>query len=495
MKIPTNNLFELIKAMSASEKRYYKRHYASEKNLTTDLFDFVNKMESYNEDLVKSNFKDTKLAKNLKVYKVQLTDVILKSLVSYYAKKTVKSKIRQGLEEIDLLLEKQLYEVALFRCKKIKELAIAKQELEYLIPILSCEIKLINLFGGKTELSVIEAVKGVISGAESTIELYQLKSLNFQLKSSNNKADGLGIYSENSSEARELLESLKIQEKDKSSFHIQFYKNSNRAIIQKLLLNNPEQELFYKSQNIQLFEQHDHLVNNNSELYFAAFYNYLVACRVQNKSEELDRGLVKIKKLISNTPALGRNMIYVYYLELKNLYELGQYSNIRDQLEVNVIEHVRKFKQENEHLAVLCFIYFALNNLILKDYHQVHFYLRRLFEKSKNLSNNYLRLFDIIELLSHLETKDFKVADLLISTLKRRTRTIKDPSSFYYFLLTEIRKMIRATESERQEISNSLLQKWDDFKTDEFYQLAKEFFLDDWKKALQKEVSIAVYKA
>ena len=108
MKIPTSNLFELIKAMSASEKRYYKRHYASEKNLTTDLFDFINKLEVYDEGEVKSHFKNTKLSKNLKVYKVQLTDVLLKSLVSYYAKKSAKSKIRQGLEEIDLLLEKQL---------------------------------------------------------------------------------------------------------------------------------------------------------------------------------------------------------------------------------------------------------------------------------------------------------------------------------------------------------------------------------------------------
>jgi len=96
--------------MSASEKRYYKRHYASEKNLTTDLFDFINKMEFYLEEDVKSHFKNTKLAKNLKVYKVQLTDVLLKSLVSYYSKKSVKSRIRQGLEEIDLTF-KEPYDI------------------------------------------------------------------------------------------------------------------------------------------------------------------------------------------------------------------------------------------------------------------------------------------------------------------------------------------------------------------------------------------------
>ncbi len=480
--------------MSASEKRYFKRHYASEKNLTTELFDFVNKMEFYNEEEVKSQFHDTKLAKNLKVYKVQLTDILLKSLVSYYSKKSIKSRIRQGLEEIDILLEKQLYEVALFRCKRIKELAISKQELEYLVPILACEIRLINLFGGQTEHSVNQSVLQAIGVAEDTIELYRLKSMNFQLKNQNNKVENEGFQSNNSKKTQALLDSLIITENDKKSFHVQFYKNSNSAVIHKLLLNSPDQELHFKKQNINLFEQHSQLIENNAELYFAAMYNYLVACRSQNKISELEEGLVKIKALIEKTPVLGRNAIYIYYLELKNLYEHGRYSRISKELEALVLEHVRKFKQENEHLSILCFIYFALNNLVLKDYHQVHFYLRRLFEKSKNLNNDYLRLFDIIELLSHLETKDYKVADLLISTLKRRTRTIKDPSSFYYFLLTSIREIIRIPEANQTAAINNFLSKWDNFSNDEFHQLSKEFFLDDWKKALQKGVSIADYK-
>ena len=104
MKTPSDNIFKLIRSMTAAEKRYFKRHYSSEKSLLTELFDFINAQDSYREDLIKIHFKHSKLSKNLKVYKVQLFDLLLKSLTSLYNKKDIKSKIRIGLEEIELSL-------------------------------------------------------------------------------------------------------------------------------------------------------------------------------------------------------------------------------------------------------------------------------------------------------------------------------------------------------------------------------------------------------
>ena len=81
MKKPSDNIFRLVQSMTPAEKRYFKRHYASDQNVTTDLFDFINTLSSYDEEAVKRHF-GTKVAKNLKVYKIQLNDLVLKSLVS-----------------------------------------------------------------------------------------------------------------------------------------------------------------------------------------------------------------------------------------------------------------------------------------------------------------------------------------------------------------------------------------------------------------------------
>ena len=159
MKIPTDNLFQLIQAMSASEKRYFKRHYASEKSITTELFDFINKMKEYDEEEVKANFYQSKVSKNLKVYKVQLSELLLKSLISYHSKKSIRSKIRIGLEEIELLLTKQLYGMAQSRLKKIKDLCLKYEEHEYVFAILFYEILINSFFDIKlkdTEYPILE---------------------------------------------------------------------------------------------------------------------------------------------------------------------------------------------------------------------------------------------------------------------------------------------------------------------------------------------------
>ena len=89
--------------MSAAEKRYFKRHFSSDKSLQTKLFDFINSMDEYEEEQVKEYFSDSNLAKNLKVYKVQLFDLLMKSLTSYHSKRNINSRIRIGLEEIEIL--------------------------------------------------------------------------------------------------------------------------------------------------------------------------------------------------------------------------------------------------------------------------------------------------------------------------------------------------------------------------------------------------------
>lgn len=135
MKPPNNQLFLLIHSMTAAEKRYFKRHYASDKNQTTELFDFINSMSTYDENLVKEHFSNSKLSTNLKVYKVQLAKLVLKSLISYRAHRNIESKIRNGLEEINILMEKELYDYAWRKLKKLRILCEKCKAYTYLLEI------------------------------------------------------------------------------------------------------------------------------------------------------------------------------------------------------------------------------------------------------------------------------------------------------------------------------------------------------------------------
>jgi hypothetical protein len=100
MKTPSDDIFQLIQSMTAAEKRYFKIHFSSKKSLTTELFNLLNSMKTYREDEVKRCFKKSKLSKNLKVYKIMLSELLLKSLSSFRYKKSINSLIRQNLEEV-----------------------------------------------------------------------------------------------------------------------------------------------------------------------------------------------------------------------------------------------------------------------------------------------------------------------------------------------------------------------------------------------------------
>ncbi len=122
MKKPTNNLATLIRSMTPAEKRYFTRRYKLSGNKLFDLYEAINKCDPYDEVFIKEQFSGTNLAKNLKVHKSQLLDLLLKSQVAYHAKSSVRSKIYQGLEEVEVLKNAGLYDMGVTKAEKLVKL-------------------------------------------------------------------------------------------------------------------------------------------------------------------------------------------------------------------------------------------------------------------------------------------------------------------------------------------------------------------------------------
>lgn len=127
--------------MSPAEKRYFKRHYGSESNTLTHLYDAINIQKDYDEESIKTQFPG-KVAINLKVYKFQLEQLLLKSLSSHRHGSNLGSKIRMGLEHFEILLEKNLLQMAEKQLKKTKQTCINAEKHAYLPVILAKEAKL-----------------------------------------------------------------------------------------------------------------------------------------------------------------------------------------------------------------------------------------------------------------------------------------------------------------------------------------------------------------
>ena len=147
------NIFHLITSLSKSEKRYFKTSL-SEKAVNKNyvkLFNIIDKQTEYDENEIRKVFKDEKFVKQLHVTKIYLTELILKNLRSYHSDKSINSKLINILNDIEILFDKELYDLAYYRIKKAEKLALDYERLPYLLEILSWKRKLYKAKTGFVE--------------------------------------------------------------------------------------------------------------------------------------------------------------------------------------------------------------------------------------------------------------------------------------------------------------------------------------------------------
>ena len=132
------NLFLFIKSLSKSEKRYF-RIYAGMSGKEANylrLFDAIEGQEEYNEAEIRKKFKGEKFVSQLHVTKIYLTELILKALRNYHSDTSVHSKLLDLIKDIELLFDKELYDLCYYKIMKAEELAGKYEELALLTKIL-----------------------------------------------------------------------------------------------------------------------------------------------------------------------------------------------------------------------------------------------------------------------------------------------------------------------------------------------------------------------
>ena len=91
MKTPSNALFKLVRKMTPSEKRYFKRfgllQQKKDSNKYTLLFDAVNDQSEYNEEALLMQFEGYEFVNNFSEIKKYLFNQIQKALRNYHSQR------------------------------------------------------------------------------------------------------------------------------------------------------------------------------------------------------------------------------------------------------------------------------------------------------------------------------------------------------------------------------------------------------------------------
>ncbi|WP_257669961.1 hypothetical protein [Parapedobacter tibetensis] len=135
--IKKGNLFLLIKSLSKSEKRYFKI-YAGMSGRDTNylqLFDAIDAQKEYDEEEIRKKLKGKKFLSQLHVTKIYLTELILKALKNYHSDTSVHSKLLDLLKDIELLFDKELYDLCYYKIQKAEDLAGNYEKLSLLTEV------------------------------------------------------------------------------------------------------------------------------------------------------------------------------------------------------------------------------------------------------------------------------------------------------------------------------------------------------------------------
>ena len=119
----SNDLFDLIRAMSKSEKRYFKLFSSAQSGdkVYINLFNAISKLEHYDEEKLKSQLKISAFP----TVKTYLYNLILRSLRSQQLNQNVSLQLKDMLKDVEILYQKGLYD----QCSRLltKARKIAKQ--------------------------------------------------------------------------------------------------------------------------------------------------------------------------------------------------------------------------------------------------------------------------------------------------------------------------------------------------------------------------------
>lgn len=435
-------LFDLIHSMTMSEKRYFKifssKHVIGDKNDYVELFDAIDKMETYNEELLsKKSF-----VKNLSAEKNYLHKLVLKSLNAFHLDLNSKTKIYSYLQSIEILYHKGLYVQAEKICKKALIIAKEKELFTHTLSINEILIELLSKqFKYQEVIDLIEDSK-----------FYNNKLSNFRvIQSHTMKAyhEQWNLGYARTDEEEQILKSY-IDHKEINNPN---YPKSKRAEMYLLGLNltyaffisDLKKMISLSVEMNNLYEKNEALIEFSTIGYIASLYNTATAYL---KNKEYKKALDTIVKLdhlktkfgINNSLNLGaRVFFYATNVKLDIYLKSDQFEKAK-QL-INQIDNEFKIFEKYIGKVHLYEFYFLISKyyFVVADYRKSLRYSNMVLNDSSfDVRKDLLSVIKLLNLLIHYELKnDFTIEYLTKNTFnyfKSKKRLFKVENELIKFI-------------------------------------------------------------
>ena len=435
-KTPSDKLYRLIRALSPSEKRYFRlfmgqKAEGESKYQYRQLFEAIAEMAEFDEELLKQKIyknqpPEGKKYSELKAY---LYDMVLKCLQSFDEQQSVDYKLNHLLQSVAVLYKRGHYDDCRDLLYKAAKLARQYESFTQLLEVIRWEKQL-----AYTRMDVDFLHK-------------QLEQLQFEedrtLEQLRNAVDYrrafFQVYTTIKREAQQrgydrmaLLQSIVNQESfddpDRAGSHkarITYYRTLNLYHYATL-----EYDQFYETGKklIALLESQPHFLRENISDYIAALSNLILSCGMLQRYDEVQTCLEKLRNLTPITEDDRRKIHRQYFTNKFALCSYtGEFAEAKQEME-RCLQEAAGF---NSHDYETASFYFQFCTICLGcgDYDRALEYLNEWHNQPRSVEREDLQsLARILALILHFEMGNTVLLD---SLLRSATRFLQKKNRLY----------------------------------------------------------------
>jgi hypothetical protein len=483
---PTNELFQLIRSLSKSEKRYFKLYssfQSGDKNYLK-LFDAIEKQDEFDEEKLKIKLKNEPFIKHLPSEKNHLYNNLLKTLRLFYSDSSINSLLKEQIQDIENLYNKALYK----ECNKIvnrtKKIAYQHEKFSYIMEVMHWEKQLADeeqIFGRlETNLEMLNREEEELFHKMRNLGEYQM------LYSKINYVFRKGGYSRTEEETR-IVEEV-----------------SNHPLIldKKLALS-------LRASNICFYIRGLCAVTNKN--WDETVVNFKTVLRKMDAHPEIASDLQarRIRTLRFLLLAYIEQNDYVNFFnvvkEMRSLMELTEYKNINLRMKIigittnaellihsrlgefesgllkveNILNEVKEFEGKmNKETEVLLYYNLAHIHFGAEDYHKALYWINQLLNYNNSEIRQDITSFGrLLNLVIHYELGNTDLLEYISKSAERFYVKINRDYQFEMLVLKSMKKLTKVTDKgKKNEIFEELKKELLELIKDENQKIALQYF-------------------
>lgn len=449
-KPKSGKLYQLIKSMKASEKRYFKLDTGSggesDQHKFLQLFDLIDRQTEYDEEAImeEADFITKGQFANMKV---NLYKKLLASLRNFNLSSTPDMQTRELVDYAQLLFNRSMYRQSEEVLKKAKAQAKKHDNLEQLLVILKWQKNLLfqsssgdNRARAQNIIAEVEEVNNRINNINLFTNL-QLELNSIYLRTG---------YIKNESEYQEIqrLFSATIPEVDEQSLNITEKSNYYSLLIDFYFFTQDfEKGYQYALKWVTLFDNRQ-LIRSRLEVYIKALNSLMIAQTKLVKYREFSRTKRTLRNLRSQVaPYINENISlklfkYTYVHEFNGLFMKGDFSHgvqLMQKIKPRLEEYINLL---DDHSRVILYYKIACLYVGASDFHEGQLWINRIINTSKgDLREDIHGFARILLLICHYELGHTDIIDYHVRSTYRFLLKTKNLQMYHKYILNFLKRL------------------------------------------------------